>query len=384
MVQLTQHLFTKVKKPLRNYLKQGFRDSLRILVSGGPGGNGLPKFGGIGGKGGDVIIEAKEAITLETVFGSNKSKRYQAEPGRSASHNFILGTPGQDQVFQVPVGVSVVTDFGKKLGELNAEGERLIIAKGGTGGHSKNGFLGTRGQSCSVKLDLKLIADVGLVGFPNAGKSTLLRAISDAKPKVASYVFTTVRPHLGMVTYEDHRQISIADLPGLIEGAYANRGMGHQFLKHIERTKLLLMIVDINGFQLSYQYPHRSCLETIMLLTKELEMYNPDLLYKPSILLVNKMDSDQSDERYKEVKNTLKTFKDFISSYSEEVRPKSILKFTDVLPISAKTSDDDIKMVKRRLRTMLDVMSEMGAKEEVIDLYNDTRQSLAERGPSLV
>ncbi|XP_066143308.1 GTP-binding protein 10 homolog [Euwallacea fornicatus] len=384
MVQLTENLFNKVKKPLRNYLKQGFRDSLRILVSGGPGGNGLPKFGGVGGKGGDVIIEAKEAVTLETVFRANRSKKYLAEPGKSASHNFILGPPGQDRVFEVPVGISVITDYGKKLGELNSEGERLIIAKGGTGGHPKNGFLGTRGQSYPVKLDLKLLADIGLVGFPNAGKSTLLRAISDAKPKVASYAFTTVRPHLGMVTYEDHRQISIADLPGLIEGAYANKGMGHQFLKHIERTKLLLMIVDINGFQLSYQYPHRSCLETIMLLTKELEMYNPDLLCKPSILLVNKMDSDGSDKCYKEVKNTLNTFKDFISSYSEEMRPKNILQFTDVLPISAKTNDHDIKKVKNRLRAILDVMSELSAKEEVPDLYNDTRQLLTERGPSLV
>ncbi|KAJ8926742.1 hypothetical protein NQ314_020859 [Rhamnusium bicolor] len=236
MVQLKSLLFAKVS---RKYLRTGFRDSLRIYIQGGAGGNGLPK-----------------------------SKYYIAKNGRHASHNFILGLPGEDLKFEVPVGVCLYSNLGKKLGELNKESEELIIAKGGTGGHSHNGFLGTKGQSVPVKLDLKLIADIGLVGFPNAGKSTLLKAISDAKPKIASYPFTTIRPNVGILMYKDLRQISMADLPGLIEGAHANKGMGHKFLKHVERTKLLLMIVDINGFRLSPQYPHRSCLETIMLLTK--------------------------------------------------------------------------------------------------------------------
>lgn len=160
------------------------------------------------------------------------------------------------------------------------------MAKGGTAGHPKNGFLGTKGQAYNVSLDLKLIADVGLVGFPNAGKSTLLKAISHAKPKIADYpckcscclfdccfelfwlLVTTVRPNVGKIMYKDLRQISMADLPGLIEGAYANKGMGHSFLKHVERTKLLLLVVDINGFQLAPKYPHRSCLDTIALLNR--------------------------------------------------------------------------------------------------------------------
>jgi Obg family GTPase CgtA len=147
--------------------------------------------------------------------------------------------------------------------------------------------------------------DIGLVGFPNAGKSTLLKAVSHAKPKIASYPFTTVRPNVGIINYKDLREISMADLPGLIEGAYANKGMGHRFLKHVERTKLLLLIVDINGFQLSPQYPHRSCLETILLLNKELELYNKDLLEKPSMLLINKMDTENAQQKYVEIKDSL-------------------------------------------------------------------------------
>ncbi|XP_050302015.1 GTP-binding protein 10 homolog [Anthonomus grandis grandis] len=383
MVFLTKNLLAKVRKPVRNYLKSGFRDSLRILVSGGPGGNGLPKFGGVGGKGGDVIAVAKEGLTLEKVFKQNQTKSYKAQPGKSASHNFILGPPGEDLIFEVPTGVSAVTELGKHLGELNNDGEKLLLARGGTGGHSKNGFLGTRGQNYPVKLILKLIADIGLVGFPNAGKSTLLRGISDAKPKVASYPFTTVRPHLGIITYKDHRQISVADLPGLIEGAYANKGMGHEFLRHVERTKLLLMVVDINGFQLSYDYPHRDCLETIMLLNKELELYDKELLNKPSLLLINKMDTEGAMDKYMEVKNNLKNFKEYMSKYDENRRPTRILNFADIIPISAKERESDIEKVKNRLRTLLDVLSDL-ERNEPDDLYGELKGQMTERGPRLV
>ncbi|XP_030763064.1 GTP-binding protein 10 homolog [Sitophilus oryzae] len=386
MVYLTRIILEKIKKRTRRYLKEGFRDSLRIFVSGGAGGNGLPKFGGAGGKGGDVIVEAKEGITLDTVFKSNVSKRFLAKPGKHASHNFILGPPGEDVTFDVPVGVTVYTELGKKLGELNQEGEKLVIAKGGTGGHAKNGFLGTRGQVYHIRLDLKLIADVGLVGFPNAGKSTLLKAISDAKPKIASYPFTTIKPNLGVINYNDLRQISIADLPGLIEGAYRNRGMGHEFLKHVERTKLLLMIVDINGFQLNHQYPHRSCLETIMLLTKELELYNEELLDKPSMLLINKMDSEGAEHLFNNIKGQLKELNNFISQYEENMRPSRLLTFSHIIPISAKEDRSDIELVKNKLRTLLDVVSENEQLEnnESYDLYGEVTKPLKERGPKLI
>ncbi|KAL1512507.1 hypothetical protein ABEB36_002089 [Hypothenemus hampei] len=387
MVNLGRTCFEKTFKPLRKYLREGFRDSLRVFVSGGAGGNGLPKFGGIGGNGGNVIVEAKEGITLENVFKQNRTKRYVAQAGKNASHNFILGTPGENVVFEVPVGVSVLTDLRKKLGhltgELNVEGEQLTVAKGGIGGHVKNGFLGSKGQSYSIKLDLKLIADIGLVGFPNAGKSTLLSAISEAKPKVASYPFTTVKPHLGIINYDDFRQISMADLPGLIEGAYANKGMGHQFLKHIERTKLLLMLVDINGFQLGPKYSFRSCLETVMLLTKELELYNEELLKKPSVLVINKMDTEGSVEKYKEIKPHLLNFKDFVSTYEENMRPNNVLKFADIIAISAKENEKDVKTLKNKLRILLDVMSEMQDSEQV-DIYSATKESFREKGPTFV
>jgi Obg family GTPase CgtA len=305
MVFLTRITLAKLRKLSRHYLKEGFRDSLKIFVSGGTGGNGLPKFGGIGGQGGNVVVVGKENISLSDVYKQNKSKSYVAKSGRHSSHNFILGPPGENTKFEVPVGVTIFTELGKKLGEINQEGEELLLAKGGAGGNPKNGYLGTKGQAYPVIFDLKLIADIGLVGFPNAGKSTLLKAVSHAKPKIASYPFTTVRPNVGIINYKDLREISMADLPGLIEGAYANKGMGHRFLKHVERTKLLLLIVDINGFQLSPQYPHRSCLETILLLNKELELYNKDLLEKPSMLLINKMDTENAQQKYVEIKDSL-------------------------------------------------------------------------------
>ncbi|EFA04101.2 GTP-binding protein 10 homolog [Tribolium castaneum] len=385
MVFLSRIYLAKIKRASRKYLKQGFRDSLKVFVSGGTGGNGLPKFGGVGGQGGDVIAVGSDNISLQDVFKRNQSKSYTAKAGRHSSHNFILGPPGESLKFEVPVGVTVITELGKKIGEINNKGEELLLAKGGTGGNPKNGYLGTKGQAYPVIFDLKLIADVGLVGFPNAGKSTLLKAISHAKPKIASYPFTTVRPNVGIIQYKDLREISMADLPGLIEGAYANKGMGHKFLKHVERTKLLLLVVDINGFQLSPQYPHRSCLETVLLLNKELELYNKDLLEKPSMLVINKMDTENSHQKYSEIKDLLKNLTDAARQCPEEMRPENFLKFSDVVAISAKEKSDDVELVKQRLRRMLDVLAQLENDDsKTYDVYKDIKDNLSEKGPSLV
>ncbi|XP_044266666.1 GTP-binding protein 10 homolog [Tribolium madens] len=385
MVFLSRIYFSKLKRASRKYLKEGFRDSLKVFVSGGTGGNGLPKFGGVGGQGGDVIAVGSDNVSLQDVFKRNKTKSYTAKAGNHSSHNFILGPPGESLKFEVPVGVTVITELGKKIGEVNEKGEELLLAKGGTGGNPKNGYLGTKGQAYPVIFDLKLIADVGLVGFPNAGKSTLLKAISHAKPKIASYPFTTVRPNVGIIQYKDFREISMADLPGLIEGAYANKGMGHKFLKHVERTKLLLLVVDINGFQLSPQYPHRSCLETVLLLNKELELYNKDLLEKPSMLVINKMDTENAHQKYSDVKDLLWNLTDAARQYPEEMRPENFLKFSEVMAISAKEKSDDVEAVKQRLRRMLDVLAQLEQDDsKIYDVYKDVRNNLTEKGPRLV
>jgi GTPase involved in cell partitioning and DNA repair len=179
----------------------------------------------------------------------------------------------------------------------------------------------------------------------------------------------------------------MADLPGLIEGAYANKGMGHRFLKHVERTKLLLLIVDINGFQLSPQYPHRSCLETILLLNKELELYNKDLLEKPSMLLINKMDTENAQQKYVEIKDSLQNISEIAKKYPDNIRPENVLKFTDILTISAKEKLEDVELVKNRVRKLIDVMVQLENSEDVSnihDVYNNLKDALSEKGPNLV
>ncbi|KAK5646033.1 hypothetical protein RI129_004497 [Pyrocoelia pectoralis] len=372
---------------LKQYLRNGFKDSLRIYVKAGAGGNGYPKFGGVGGQGGNVIAVGREHITLEDICKLHKSRRFIAKNGTHSTHNFILGPPGEHLRFDVPLGVTIYTDEGKKLGEINKEDDTVIIAKGGPGGHPKNGFHGIKGQTYSVKLELKLIADVGLVGFPNAGKSTLLKAISHAKPKIASYPFTTIRPNIGIITYGDYRQISVADLPGLIEGAHANKGMGHEFLRHVERTQLLLIMADINGFQLGVQYAHRTCLDTVVLLNKELELYNPDLLNKPKLMVVNKMDTVPDRKHFYEIREQILNLPDLLQNYPEEIRPETPFVFDDIVAISAKESADDVNLLKNKIRHLLDVYGEVKKERELqekAELVSNIKRNLAERGPLVV
>ncbi|KAH8376811.1 hypothetical protein KR093_001452 [Drosophila rubida] len=363
MVQVFKVLLKSTKSPARAHFRSNFLDTLRLTVRGGHGGNGLPRYGGVGGQGGAVYFVAKEGVTLRKLAQGLKEKRIVASSGEDSSKLAIFGRRGADQRIEVPVGVQVYDERQQLMADLNEEDATCIAAGGGTGGCTGNNFIGRPGDNRTVNLDLKLIADVGLVGFPNAGKSTLLKAISNAKPKIAAYPFTTIRPQIGTIEYSDLRSISVADLPGLIEGAHANFGMGHKFLKHIERTRLLLFMVDIFGFQLSPRHPHRDCLTNIYALNKELELYDPTLLEKPCVLLLNKMDKDGASDIFTRLKPNIKDLESRLAECPEEVRPSRVLKFKYILPISAKNSAR-ITQVKKQLRESLD---EVAAEQFVAD-----------------
>ncbi|CAL4185573.1 unnamed protein product [Meganyctiphanes norvegica] len=361
-------------------IKKNFIDALRIHVKGGHGGNGFPKFGGIGGKGGDIYVETVEKQTLAGTLSKNPEKRYIANNGGHSKQHCIIGQPGEDLVIPVPSGITVTSDNNKNLGDLNVVGKRVMVSQGGTGGNSRNKFIGQKGQNRNINLILRLIADIGLVGFPNAGKSTLLKAVSNAKPKIASYPFTTLEPMIGTLDYDDGRKITLADLPGLVEGAWANVGMGHSFLRHVERTKVLLYIVDINGFRLGPKYPHRSAIESVILLNKELELYRPDLVEKPSLLVINKMDTANAEEKLLKTLKDLKKIQKVSENFPEEMRPAQFVKFDDVIPCSAKENQESVNHVKLRLRDILDfsVIEGDAMVSQEIKLREQVKRKLSE------
>nr|XP_056713610.1 GTP-binding protein 10 [Euleptes europaea] len=340
---------------LRKYGR--FMDDLRIYVKGGAGGMGHPRLGGEGGHGGDVWLVAKGKLTLKGMKTQYPRKRFVAGSGANSRIAALKGAKGKDVEVNVPSGISVVTDNGKMLGELNKPGDRLLVARGGFGGSLVTNFLPSKGQTYSIHLDLKLIADVGLVGFPNAGKSSLLTRISRATPEIADYAFTTINPELGTVTYADHKQITVADLPGLIEGAHANKGRGHKFLKHVERTKELLFVVDVSGFQLSAKTPFRTAFETILLLAKELELYKEELRAKPALLAVNKMDLPNAQRNFNELMEQLQNPQDHMHSLPKEMIPADTLIFKEIIPISAHTGEGTEELIMC-LREVLDEEAE--------------------------
>jgi len=253
----------------------------------------------------------------------------------------------------------------------------------GSGGCSGSSFIGHKGSVRNITLDLKIIADIGLVGFPNAGKSTLLKAISNARPKIASYPFTTIMPQIGVLEYSDYRQITVADLPGLIENAHKNIGMGHQFLKHVERTRLLMLIVDINGFQLSQKHQRRNCIENVYSLNKELELYDSTLLEKPSILLVNKMDIDGSIDKFIEYENYFNDLSLAVEKIPEDIRPEKLLTFERVIPISAKMYQE-VDKVKEEIRDVIDALDRRNAEDIETKVNEKLKKKLMEHGPKMV
>lgn len=285
-------------------------DEANIQVRAGNGGNGCVGFrrekfiplggpdGGDGGDGGSVYLQADE--NLNTLVDFRHQTRFKAERGQDGMGRQMYGKGGQDLTITVPVGtviINVATD--EIIGDLTRNGQRLLVAQGGKGGLGNMHFKsstnrapqratsGTEGEERELKLELKLLADVGLLGFPNAGKSTLIRAVSAATPKVADYPFTTLYPNLGVVSVEPHRSFVIADIPGLIEGAADGAGLGAQFLRHLQRTRLLLHLVDMAPMEGGVEM---SPADQVRAIERELIKHDPELMQKPRWLILNKSD----------------------------------------------------------------------------------------------
>lgn len=281
-------------------------DRVRITCKGGSGGQGIPRTGATGGDGGSVIVEGSSMPCLRHIVRNRTSTLFKADSGENAAQR-RRGLHAKDLVLKVPCGTVILSEYGHVINEVNEAGQRVTVAYGGEGGSAMTNqrWNGLKGDALQVALELKTIADVGLVGFPNAGKSSLLAALSRAKPKISDYPFTTLRPNIGAVIFDDLGTAKMADIPGLIEGASENYGMGHSFLRHIERTRLLLYVVDLSGFQLSSRLPYQDAVEAVRLLARELELYHPGLATKPSLLAVNKLDVDGAPELYAKFRKEL-------------------------------------------------------------------------------
>lgn len=291
-----------------------FIDTAKIHLKAGDGGNGCNSFlrnrvqhrgkpnGGEGGNGGNIILLSDRNI--QTLMDFQYKRHFTARPGGHGSSNNKKGRAGKDLIIRVPPG-TVILDANTRdlLRDLAFAGEKVIIARGGEAGKANSRFrLATKGglgEEKDVILELKLIAEVGIVGYPNAGKSTLISSISNTRPKIASYPFTTKEPMLGVVKTEE-RDIIVADIPGLIKGAHKGRGLGHQFLRHIERTKILLHLVDIAGVD------GRDPVADYENIIEELELYNRRLLKKKQIIVLNKIDLPQAEENLKNFKSKIK------------------------------------------------------------------------------
>lgn len=299
-----------------------FLDQVTIDVKAGKGGDGMVAFrrekyvpdggpaGGDGGKGGSVVLVVDEG--LRTLMDFRFNRHFRAQPGENGMSKGMHGRGSEDTFVKVPPGTTVRdAETGALLGDLINNGDTLVVAKGGRGGRGNTRFASPRnpapelaengepGQERKIELELKVLADVGLVGFPSVGKSTLLSIISSARPKIGAYHFTTLVPNLGMVTTSDQRSFVVADLPGLIEGASQGVGLGTQFLRHIERTRVILHVIDMSGME------GRDPYEDYLAINKELGEHNLRLLERPQIIVANKMDMPDSEENLAKFKAAL-------------------------------------------------------------------------------
>lgn len=290
-----------------------FVDHVKIYVKGGDGGDGMVAFrrekfvpnggpaGGDGGNGGDVVFVVDEG--LRTLMDFRYKRHFKADRGEHGMSKNQHGKNSETLYVSVPPGTVVTEEeTGRVIADLVEHGQKAVIAKGGRGGRGNSRFAtpanpapelsekGEPGQELNVILELKVLADVGLVGFPSVGKSTLLSVVTSAKPKIGAYHFTTIVPNLGMVRLDDGRSFAMADLPGLIEGASEGVGLGHQFLRHIERTRVIVHVIDMSGME------GRNPYEDYLTINKELEQYNLRLTERPQIIVANKMDMPDAEE----------------------------------------------------------------------------------------
>ena len=340
-----------------------FYDYAKVNVKAGDGGNGIVAFrrekyvpkggpaGGDGGKGGSIILRADEG--LRTLIDFRYQTHYKGKRGDHGSGAKQHGRSADDIVLRVPVGTVVRdADTKKLLGDLRHHGQEIVVAQGGRGGRGNARFVssthrapafaenGEKGEERWITLELKLLADVGLVGFPNVGKSTIISRVSAAKPKIANYHFTTLEPNLGMVRVDAGRSFVIADVPGLVEGAAEGAGLGHRFLRHVERTRVLVHVVDLSGSE------GRDPLEDLAVIRGELERYAPQLNEKPMVIVANKVDLMSDDDRDAALAR--------LSEAYPEVR---------IFPMSAAT-DSDLNELVYHLADILDAIGPVEYAEE--------------------
>ncbi|MDD6857474.1 MAG: GTPase ObgE [Lachnospiraceae bacterium] len=333
-----------------------FADRARIFIKSGKGGDGHVSFrrelyvpnggpdGGDGGRGGDIIFEVDEGLNTLTEFRHNR--KYAAEPGEEGNKKNQHGKDGQSLVIKVPLGTVIKDDeTDKVIADMSEAGMRKVILKGGRGGKGNQHYAtatmqapkyaqpGQKSMELWVRLELKVIADVGLVGYPNVGKSTLLSRVTNAKPKIANYHFTTLNPNLGVVDLDGSKGFVIADIPGLIEGAADGVGLGHEFLRHIERTKVIIHMVDAASTE------GRDPIEDINKINAELAAYNPELLKRPQVIAANKIDAIYEGDESP------------IDAIKAEFEPKGI----KVFPISA-VSGKGLKELLYAVNSLLENM----------------------------
>lgn len=358
-----------------------FADRAKIFIKSGKGGDGHVSFrrelyvpcggpdGGDGGDGGDIIFEVDDG--LNTLSDFRQVRKYAAQDGEQGGKKRCHGKNGGDLIVKVPEG-TVIKDFesGKVIADMSGENRREVILKGGRGGQGNMHYAtptmqapkyaqpGQSGQELWVQLELKVIADVGLVGFPNVGKSTLLSRVSNARPKIANYHFTTLNPHLGVVDIDGGKGFVMADIPGLIEGASEGIGLGHDFLRHIERTRVLVHVVDAASTE------GRDPLEDIRAINKELEAYNPDLMKRPQIIAANKTDVIYAEDE------------DLVAKLKAEFEPKGI----KVYPISAVSGQG----VKELLYAVYDLLQTVDSTPVIFEKEFDPSMMIDETLPYTV